>query len=335
MVYQVFALIALVTVVIKAFNYFQTPFIGSFVEHTLVMNSNDSVQPGTWEAKNKGLGFGHQILGIDDKEINSLQDLNATLHTYEVGDVIELKVIDLLVSDPQPFTETITLQAFPIADQITQMMIPLVIGLVFLASGLWVLSMRRYDTTGQVFSTFTASVAITAAGLFEIGTTGQLTGFWTFCLAMAGGTMVHLALLFPQEIGPIRRRPFLGWLSYLPTILLLIWAFPTLYNFNDPLAYVLPWRYEYIFVGFAVFFFVGMGIYHRYTAPSPIATTTKPNYFIGNHSFFYSDCDLVFYHCYATSGGIFFLFAVPFSVFPHIRCIRDFTIPLAQYRLYI
>ncbi len=270
-VYQVLALIALVSVIIHAFNYFQTPFIGSFVEHTLVMNSNEPVQPGTWEAKNKGLDFGHQILGINDQEITSVQALNESLASFEVGDVIKLQVIDLLAPEPQPFTVEITLQAFPIPDQIAQMVIPLVIGLVYLGSGLWVLSLRRYDTTGQVFSTFTASVAITAAGLFEIGTTGQLTGLWTFSLAMAGGTMFHLALLFPQEITLIRRRPILGWISYFPTIILLIVAFPTLYNFSDPLAYILPWRYEYIYIGIAIFFFVGMGVYHRYTAPSPIA----------------------------------------------------------------
>ncbi len=271
LIFQLLALVALVTVIINAFRYFQTPFIGSFVEHTLVLNAGDSVQPGTWEAKSKGLSFGHQILGIDDKEIISQQALNDTLRTYAIGDVIDLHVINLLSSDPQPFTVQISLQAFPIADQIAQMVIPLIIGLVYLGSGLWVLSLRRYDTTGQVFSTFTASVAITAAGLFEVGTTGQLTGLWTFSLAMAGGTMVHLALLFPQEILPIRKRPFLGWLSYFPTVILLIGAFPTLYNFSEPQAYVLSWRYEYIYIGVAIFFFVGIGIYHRYSAPSPIA----------------------------------------------------------------
>lgn len=270
-VFQILALIALVTIIINAFNYFQTPFIGSFVEHTLVLNSSDSVQPGSWEAKNKGLGFGHQILGIDDKEINSLQEFQETLRNYNIGEVVELHVVDLIAPDPQPFTVEITLRAFPISDQIAQLVIPLVIGLVYLGSGLWVLSLRRYDTTGQVFSTFTASVAITAAGLFEIGTTGQLTGLWTFSLVMAGGTMIHLALLFPREIGPIRKRPFLGWLSYLPAIILLIGAYPTLFDLTDPMAYILPWRYEYVFVGFAIFFFVGMGVYHRFTAPSPIA----------------------------------------------------------------
>jgi signal transduction histidine kinase len=269
--FQLLALVALVIVVIKAFVYFQTPFIGSFVEHTLVMNAGQSVNLGTWEAKSQGLDFGHQVLAVDGKEVTSIQAFNSILREHSVGEVIELTVVDLTTPGAQPFTVTITLQAFPIADQIAHMVVPLIIGLVYLGSGLWVLSLRRYDTTGQVFSTFTASVAIAAAGLFEINTTSQLTGLWTFSLAMAGGTMVHLALLFPQRVGPVRKRPFLGWLSYLPTILLTIWAFPTLFNLENPLAYVLPWRYAYIYIGIAILFFVGMGVFRRFTTRSPIA----------------------------------------------------------------
>jgi signal transduction histidine kinase len=275
------ALLALVTVVIKAFIYFQTPFIGSFVEHTLVLNAGQPVNPGTWEAKSRGLEFGHQALAIDGKKVASIQEFNAILSEYSFGDVIELTVVDLTTPGSQPFTEAITLLPFPIADQIAHMMIPFIIGLVYLGSGLWVLSLRRYDTTGQVFSSFTAFVAIAAAGLFEINTTSQLTGIWTFSLAMAGGTMVHLALLFPQEVGWVRKHPFLGWFSYIPTIILTIWALPTLYNLRDPLAYIIPWRYSYVYIGVAIIFLVGMGVYRRFTAASPIARQQSQIILIG------------------------------------------------------
>ena len=45
--YQIVALIALIVATINAYNYFQAPFIGSLVEHTLVLNGVDSVNPGT------------------------------------------------------------------------------------------------------------------------------------------------------------------------------------------------------------------------------------------------------------------------------------------------
>jgi len=269
-IFQILALIALVTIVINAFNYFRTPFLGGFIEHTLIFNAAESVDPIGWEATNKGLVFGHQLLAMDGKEIYSVQDLIDHLGSYEFWEVVELSVVNLLSTDAKPFTVLITLKPFPVSDQIAHMVIPFIIGLVYLGCGLWVFSLRRYDTSGQVFSTFTASVAIVTAGLFEISTTSQLTGFWTFCLAMAGGTLIHLALLFPEKNGLVRKYPFLGWLSYIPTGILVVLAYPTLFNFISPLAYVGPWRYEFIFVCVSVTFFVGMGIFRRFTSPSPI-----------------------------------------------------------------
>ncbi|MFN2152342.1 MAG: GAF domain-containing protein [Anaerolineales bacterium] len=269
--FQLMALVALVISVINAFLYFRNPFIGSMVEHTLVLNASDSIHKGTWDAKAKGLGFGYQVLQINGKKISSVDEFNATLNSFTVGDQIELTVVNLLSADAQPEVVKITLQAYPVMDRIAQMLIPFIIGMVYLGSGLWVFSLRRYDITGQIFATFTASVAVLAGGLFEPGSTVQLTGLWTFCLAMGGGALVHLALLFPQEINLLRKYPFLGWLSYIIPVGLVIWAFPTLFNFSDPLAYVLAWRYEYVYLGLAIVFFVGVGIFRRFTATSPIA----------------------------------------------------------------
>jgi len=269
-IFQLLALIALMTAVINAFIFFQTPFIGSMIEHTLVLNAADSVNPGSWEAKHKGLVFGYQVLEVDGERVSSVDALNATLKNHSVGDEIELKVVNLNAPGLQPEEVPITLQSYPVIDQIAQMFVPLLIGLVYLGSGLWVFALRRYDTTGQVFAMFTASVSVLATGLFEIGSTVHLTGLWTFCLGMAAGSLTHLALLFPQEINLVRKSPFLGWLSYIPGAVLIILAFPTLYNYADPLAYVNAWRYEYIYLGVSILFFLVMGIFQRLTVASPI-----------------------------------------------------------------
>ncbi|HBX70425.1 MAG TPA: hypothetical protein DEH25_13865 [Chloroflexi bacterium] len=269
-IFLLMAMVALVAFVINAFVFIQTPFIGSLVEHTLVINTADSVSPGSWEAKNAGLAYGHQILEINGEKISEYAQIREVLKTYRVGDEISLKVVNLLSPESQPFTVSIILQRFPLKDGISQVLIPFLIGFVYLGSGLWVFSLRRFDVTGQVFSVFAASVAITVPGLFAIGSNAQSTGLWTFSLAMVGGTLVHLALIFPKEINLVHKRPFLGWISYIPAIILLIWAYPTLNNFADPLAYVWPWRAEFVFIGLAVFFFLGMSVFQRYTAISPV-----------------------------------------------------------------
>jgi len=266
-VYQLLALAGLVEAAVNASGFFRAPFIGAFVEHTLVLNARKPIRPETWNAQNQGLGFGYQLQSIEGIAIDSVNELNNLLRSYSVGDSIVIKVKS---SDGTEKVENIFLQKFPVADRIAHMVVPYVISLVYLVSGLWVLNMRRYDTTGQVFSTFTASVAIGVAGLFEIGTTSQLTGLWTFSLAMAGGTMMHLALIFPGEMVWMQRKPFWGWLSYIPTIILTIIAYPTLFDFSRPYAYIQPWRYEYLFLGISVLFFLGVVIYQRYSSRSPI-----------------------------------------------------------------
>ena len=265
--YQLLVLVGLVEVAINASVFFRTPFIGSFVEHTLIINARKSIKPGTWNAKNLGLDFGYQILAINGVELHSVKEFNNQLSKYSVGDVVPLEVLS---PDEEVVTFDIPLQKFPVNDMITQMVIPFMIGLVYLGSGLWVLNLRRYDTTGQVFAMFTASVAVAVAGLFEIGTTTQITGLWTFSLAMTVGSLIHLALIFPGELMWVQRKPFLGWLSYIPTLLLIFYAYPTLFNFSDPLAYVLPWRFEFVCLGLAFILFFGSIIYQRFSSTSPI-----------------------------------------------------------------
>ena len=268
--YQFVALLALLLIVFNAYSYFQTPFIGSLVEQTLVINGTDSVTEGAWEAKNKGLTFGYQVLEIDGKPINSLDVFLDTLNEYQPGDEIDLTVIDLLSQDAQPQTVPITLSLFPPADRVAQIVIPFAIGLVYLVTGLWVLNLRRYGATGQVFALFTASVAVVVAGSFEISSTAHLTMLWTFALVMSGSSLMYLALLFPQEVAIVRRYPYLGGLSFIPAIVIMGWAIPTLYKFSDPLAYIMPWRYGYLLVGLAVLLFLGMGLFRRYTSSSLI-----------------------------------------------------------------
>ncbi len=280
-VYQIVALAVLLLIAISAHAFFKIPFIGSLVEQTLVINGTDSIQKGTWDAKNKGLTFGHQIIAIDGDVISDHDDFLNTLKTYQAGDVIELTVRNLLEPETQPFTVPITLSVFPVADRIAQVFIPLLIGLVYLGTGLWVLSLRREDTAGQVFSLFTASMAILVPGTFEISSTVRSNYIWTLALGLTGSSLVYLALLFPQALPVVRRRPYLGWLSFLPAVAFTIWAIPTLYNFSDPLAYVNLWRNAYIFTGVAILFFLGMDVFRYYTSPSPIVRQQSKIILIG------------------------------------------------------
>ncbi len=96
--FQILVLIALVTIVVNAINYFSTPFIGKFIEHTLVFNAADSVNSESWGMVSNELDYGHQLLELDGKKISHIQELNEILGSYEVGDVVELQCLKSAVN---------------------------------------------------------------------------------------------------------------------------------------------------------------------------------------------------------------------------------------------
>jgi signal transduction histidine kinase len=267
-IYQLLAIIAFLSIAFYGISYSQIPFLGAMTEHTLLISGSDSVTNESWQLRSQGVGFGYQLRAIDGRAVSSVRELNEILLTYRVGDEVALSLLPPDQSEPR--TIGVELRPFPLADLIAQLVVPYLIGLIYLGSGLWVFVLRRYDRAGQVFATFTAAVAMAVAGLFEIGSTAQLTSLWSISVALIGGTMLHLAFLFPQETRWVQRRPLLGLLSYLPTVALAAWGFPALFNYSDPFAYVLPWRYSYVFAGVASLFFVAVGVFRRYRATSPI-----------------------------------------------------------------
>ena len=73
--YQLIAVAFLLIVPFLAFNFFRTPFIGAFVEHTLALNSSGPSGSGTWELQKYGLPFGYRIVLVNNNTISSLDQL--------------------------------------------------------------------------------------------------------------------------------------------------------------------------------------------------------------------------------------------------------------------
>ena len=265
--YQVLAIIIFGLVAIYALEWLRTPFVGALVENTLVVNAIGPTQEGSWHAKNAGVTFRDRIVAIDGQGVLDIQGYLETLRQYDV-----LDEVSLTVSSARGGTQNIqiVLQEFPLADKITLVVFPYVIGLIFLVCGLWVLSLRRADASGRAFSRFTASVAISVASLLDISTTNHLTYVWTFSITMIAGSLIHFALIYPQESRVLTRRPHLNWAGYALGILLTILAFPTLFNYQKPYSYILARSLEYIYLGFAALVFLSVTALRRFRSPSPV-----------------------------------------------------------------
>ena len=264
-VYQALAAATVALALILALQTFSTPFIGAFVENTVVFHANGPMRPGSWAAKNAGFHFGDRLESINGEEVNQVSAYLNALGNYQVGDQVTLTATK---PEGERLSATITLQSLPRRDRTAYFFVPWAIAIIYLGSGLWVFSIRHNQASGRTFALFTASVAITTAGIFDLYTTNRLTHLWTISLALAGGALFHLAWVFPQKSRLLKRWPFLRWLGYAIAALLVAITLPTLFDTAHPYRYITFWRLIYAFVGLAVLFFVGMAVYHRYQAKS-------------------------------------------------------------------
>ncbi len=266
--YQVIGLVTFAIVPVLAVGWLSTPFLGAFFEHTMVSNAVGPTRAGSWQAYDAGIDvFGIQLKSVNGVSVRSASELQGELKRYEVGEQVAVS----FQQDEQFFNLDITLQSFPMADRLAFFFFPYSIGVIYLLCSLWVYSLRRNDAAGRAFALFSTSAAIVLATFFDLYTSHRLTALWSVSLALAGGGVFIMALLFPEEVGLVRKRPFVRWLALVPAGLLIANTLPRLFDLSHPFAYVQAWRWEFIYAGLGLFTLIGLTLYRRIASKSPIS----------------------------------------------------------------
>ena len=270
LVYQGIALSAFIVIFFLAVHWLQRPFLGAFVEQTMVFNGvGQDSPPEAWGLfQDKSLALKYQLVEVNGQAVQSEAQVEAALSNRQPGQSVP--VVLRRIAGRQTETRTVSLHAFPDQARTVYFVIPFVVGLIFLGISMWIFGMRRTEPAGRAFALFATSVAIASAGLFDLYTTHILSLLWVFSMACAGSAMIELALVFPQEIHLVTARPYLRLVGYVAGLVLFILAAFTTYNFNQPTAYIRSWGNIYVLAGIAVIFFVGMLIYRRLAARSPV-----------------------------------------------------------------
>ena len=270
LVYQGIALVAFLVIPFLAIRWLQRPFLGAFVEQTMVFNGVGQETPAeTWSLfQDKSLWLTNQLVKVNGVDVRSEAQIEAALAHNQPGQSVP--VVLRRIADGQVETRTISLHTFPNSARTVYFVIPYIIGLLYLGISLWIFGLRRTEAAGRAFAVFSTSVAIACAGLFDLYTTHVLSLLWTLSLVGAGAAMIDLALAFPQEIRWVKARPYLRLSGYGIGLVLFILAVFNLYNFHRPTAYVLNWRYIYIMISLSVIFFAGMLLYRRFANRSAV-----------------------------------------------------------------
>lgn len=265
--FAVVALIVFLVAPIFFVNSLQTPFIGAFVGHTLMVEPARLTRPGGWELSGYALSIGHQVQAINGQKITRIDQFRQSLSAFQPGERVVLTI-----SSPTGSLEdySVILSKLPVIDQISYFVVPYLIGLLYFTFGLYILAIRRYDQTGQAVALFSTATALTLALVFDLHTSNRLTVLWTISLALISSALFNLSFLFPESRSPSRRTTYLRWSSFLLGGAAALYAIPTIYNLARPTEYIKAWRIEYGLLGLSALVFLVQVFLRRRSGSTPV-----------------------------------------------------------------
>ncbi len=278
-IYQGLVIIAFLVYPILAYQFINTPFIGAFIDNTMVVNNvHPEPVPANWDLVRQGVQQGDQLLTLNNNPVSSYSEMRQVLLRHFPGETIPAVFRQV---DGGEVTYQIALRNFTFSDQIEYFFIPFIVGLVYMVTSWWIFGLRRGETSGRAFTVFASSAALGASGLFDVYTTHNFLYLWGLVLPMIGAGLIHLGLVFPQEARFMRGRPYLRWVGYVVAAALAIYGGGALYNLAQPLEFINRWRYSYAFVGISVLVFLAIMLYRRVSAPSPVVRQQSGTILLG------------------------------------------------------
>ncbi len=254
-----------------AIDYAGTPFLGGFIENTMMFNNvESSLQPSDWTAINEKWYFSYQIQSVDGMQVIGWPGLSAFLKQHKVGDIVSIALKDVSAgAGGTVVTENAPLLQFPTQDLVAFFYVPYLIGMVYLGTGTWIFVTRRRSPPGRAFALMGASVALATGCLFDLYTTHYFSHLWSLGLVLTGGALVNLAFTFPSEDPYVERMPFLRIIGYVIAAAAAVFTFYTLFNFAAPTLYILAWRIDFILTGIMAVFAVIWVLFRRNRMISP------------------------------------------------------------------
>jgi signal transduction histidine kinase len=336
-----FVLVVIVYVLapVLAWQWIRNPFLGVFLEPTLVVSD---VHNPDWPTRQAGLRNADRLLAIDGQSVATGREVAAVLSQRQPGQTVTLTAekdpSKLTIEDGNPEDSRspaeliilrIPLITFPLVDFLRAFGFPYLLGLLYLVLGITVYWVRWNERSGQVFALFTVFFAIFAGSFFDVYGYHFLVYLWTLSIPLIGAALLHLALVFPAESGLIRRYPWLRLVPYGPALLVGLYATTTL---NTPRAFFTPWRWCFAFAGLSALGFIALLLNTRFRTTSPIVRQQARVILWGSIIAFlpiitWSLFNLLGIHIPLSSAAFIVIF-VPLALFP-----ASITYAILRYRL--
>lgn len=169
-----------------------------------------------------------------------------------------------------PFVVFPSLNNLSLAEQIESFYLLYLVGVVYLGAGVWMFRLRGEDALGRSFGLFATSTGVVLGGWYGAAMGGWLSYVWVILMAVLGGSLFDLALLYPRQGIRLRKAPALRMIGYVLGVGV---ALNVLVVLNNPIENVIvgsAWQAQFIFVGGMLgVFFIGMSA-RRFGSASPV-----------------------------------------------------------------
>ena len=246
-----------------ALRWYRLPFLGALFETNNVVSSINSQG---WPATTAGVKYLDRLVAINGETVTGPRDIERIM-SHNGYEPVELSMTR---QNGSTYSVVVTPIPFPTSNLVSLFVIPYLMGLAFLAIGIWAYSLRSELWESRALLLFVSGATIMTSTLFEISTTRYTNVLWGLAILLAAGGLMYLALVFPQPNRIVRSNPNL---SLLPWGLLALMAPMMVISVAAPssvYAYTYWWQFGYLWivVGFALL--VGMLAWRIITSQSSI-----------------------------------------------------------------
>lgn len=260
-----------VALLVQALGTITRPFPGFFHDPNLIVNDIGSDE---WPGKqvDPPLKWPERLVSINGEPVADNNELDTRLAAANEGDTWEM-VFVLNQDDGSTSSRTLTWQLFTLdrAEFSQHFWLSYLIGAFILLIGIWAFRVHPDAPVAQRFAIFSLLAAFGIGGLYDMLTNQTLSRLWVTSIIFVGAANLYTAIEFPHKPRFIRENPILRQIPLIITIPLFIWAQVVLYNSNNSLLYVNPWRIAYVFDGVFMISALVLFAYRAVASPIPLA----------------------------------------------------------------
>jgi len=270
------AVSAFVAAPILALAWSKQPFPGFLIEHVLVVTDRDGQG---WTGRALGLGLPQQVIRFAGVDVASPSDFQRAISGLESRDRVPI-----FTRTPDGATKlypAVEMMGFPAQDFSEMFWLPYLIGLAYLAIGVWIYLARGRTRPGRALAFFCACTALVCGLLFDSLTTHLGSAIWAFAMALLGGAVISLALRFPDEWKPVKRWPWLLGAPYIVSIAVGVWNLITLGDPSNPWAYLDARRTSFLYAALGAAVFLGVMLHRSRTSLSSVSRRQARLVFLG------------------------------------------------------